>query len=89
MNKNLELGSTVKVYCKAQGSTPPIIKWIKEGKAGQHMFQFPEHVQDVNGTLHFNKVEINDKGRYMCIATNSEGLINATINIDVVGTLAL
>lgn len=49
------------------------------------MFEFPEHIQDLNGTLHFNGVKSEDRGRYMCIATNSQGVINTTIDIDVVG----
>lgn len=49
------------------------------------MFEFPDHIQDINGTLHFNKVQEDDKGRYTCVATNSQGLINATIEVDVVG----
>lgn len=27
----------------------------------------------------------DDAGRYTCIATNSQGIINTTINVDVVG----
>lgn len=46
---------------------------------------FPEHIQDINGTLHFNQVQMQDKGKYTCVATNSQGLINITIDIDVVG----
>ncbi|XP_015603298.1 inactive tyrosine-protein kinase 7 [Cephus cinctus] len=80
VNKKLELGSTVRVSCKAQGSTHPMVKWIKEGSGEE----FPKHVQDINGTLHFNGVLEEDKGRYTCIASNSQGTINHTISIDVV-----
>ncbi|XP_043676096.1 tyrosine-protein kinase-like otk [Vespula pensylvanica] len=80
VNKRLELGSTAKVSCKAQGATNPMVKWIKEGDGED----FPKHVQDINGTLHFNGVLEEDKGRYTCIASNMQGSINHTINIDVV-----
>ncbi|XP_017889172.1 tyrosine-protein kinase-like otk [Ceratina calcarata] len=80
VDKRLELGSTAKVPCKSQGATNPTVKWIKEG-AGE---EFPKHVQDINGTLHFNGVLEEDKGRYTCIASNAQGSINHTINIDVV-----
>ncbi|XP_075214156.1 inactive tyrosine-protein kinase 7-like [Lycorma delicatula] len=83
VDKKLELGSVKKVYCKAQGSTPPVIKWIKEG---EKLYEFPEHIQDINGTLLFNGVKSEDSGLYMCIATNSQGVINTTIDIDVVVT---
>jgi hypothetical protein len=29
VNKKLELGSSARVYCKAQGALPPVIKWFK------------------------------------------------------------
>ncbi|XP_076657921.1 tyrosine-protein kinase-like otk [Halictus rubicundus] len=80
VDKRLELGTTAKVPCKSQGATNPTVKWIKEG-AGE---EFPKHVQDINGTLHFNGVLGEDKGRYTCIATNAQGSINHTISIDVV-----
>ncbi|XP_066594792.1 tyrosine-protein kinase-like otk isoform X2 [Prorops nasuta] len=82
IDKKLELNSTARVSCKAQGSTIPSVKWIKEGKVDDE--GFPKHVNDINGTLHFNGVLEDDKGRYTCIATNTQGSINHTINIDVV-----
>lgn len=83
VNKKLELGSAAKLHCKAQGTPPPIVHWQKEGMDSE---SFPEHITDMNGTLHFNGVQIEDKGKYICTASNSQGIINITINIDVVGT---
>lgn len=80
VNKKLELNSTVKVSCKAQGATPPLVRWYKEDGTTN----FPKHIQDLNGTLHFNSVTEKDKGKYTCIASNSQGSINHTISIDVV-----
>lgn len=80
VNKRLELGSTVKVSCKAQGATNPTVKWVNEDEDDE----FPKHVQDINGTLQFNGVLMEDKGRYTCIASNAQGIINHTITIDVV-----
>lgn len=82
VNKRLELGSTAKVSCKAQGTPNPMVKWVKEGEG--ESTEFPKHVQDINGTLHFNGVLEEDKGRYTCIANNAQGSINHTIAIDVV-----
>uniref|UniRef100_A0A146LW09 Tyrosine-protein kinase-like otk n=3 Tax=Lygus hesperus TaxID=30085 RepID=A0A146LW09_LYGHE len=81
INTNLELDTVRKVHCRAQGAAPPVIKWIKDDVEGEG---FPEHVSDINGTLHFNKVQSSDKGTYTCIASNYQGIINATIEIDVV-----
>lgn len=80
VDKKLELNSTTKVYCKAQGATNPTVRWIKEHEGEK----FPDHVQDINGTLHFNGVLETDRGRYICIASNAQGSINHTIQIEVV-----
>ncbi|RZF35776.1 hypothetical protein LSTR_LSTR012074 [Laodelphax striatellus] len=85
VDKKLERGSVKKVYCKAQGSSQPLVKWLKIGD-GDNTFDLPVHVQDINGTLHFNGVKWEDKGRYMCVASNPQGVINVTIEIDVVET---
>jgi hypothetical protein len=58
----------------------------QEGQQGEKKFEIPDNVKDINGTLHFSNVTAEDKGRYMCVATNSQGIINATIDIDVIGT---
>lgn len=82
MNKNLELGSVGKVHCKAQGTPPPLVHWERIPNPVEG---FASHITDLNGTLHFNGVISQDKGRYICYASNSQGIINTTINIDVVG----
>ncbi|XP_067142021.1 inactive tyrosine-protein kinase 7-like isoform X1 [Centruroides vittatus] len=81
VSKNLELGSNAKIYCKARGATVPTVKWIREGR---QMFDWPKHIQDENGTLHFNGVKTEDAAKYTCIATNSQGVINTTITVDVI-----
>lgn len=57
----------------------------QEGQQGEQKYEIPDHVKDINGTLYFSNVTAEDKGRYMCIATNSQGIINATIDVDVIG----
>ncbi|ODN06678.1 Tyrosine-protein kinase-like otk [Orchesella cincta] len=80
VDRKLELGSTSKIHCKAHGASPLKIRWVKEG---QSLFEWPAHIKEVNGTLHFHTVMDSDKGRYTCVATNAEGLINTTIYVDV------
>jgi hypothetical protein len=58
---------------------------LQEGQQGEQKFEIPDNVKDINGTLHFSNITAEDKGRYMCVATNSQGIINATIDIDVIG----
>ena len=86
VSKKVELGSTSKVHCRAQGSPSPVVRWVKEGR---QYFSWPPHIEDVNGTLHIHGVKAQDRGNYTCIATNMQGIINATIFVDVMGTLRL
>lgn len=84
VSKKLELGSETKLHCKAQGTPHPIVRWEKEGV---EVDNWPEHITDMNGTLHFKGVRMEDKGKYVCTASNSQGVINITVTIDVVGKL--
>lgn len=84
VNKKMELGSISKVNCKAQGSEPPTIHWLKEDET---LRELPSHITVSNGTLIFNGVKSSDKGQYTCLAKNAQGSINATISIEVHGEL--
>lgn len=56
VNRVLELGSIAKIYCKVKTlNSPVIIKWTKQSLP---RFVLPEHVLDLNGTLHFDKVQM-------------------------------
>lgn len=79
ISKKLELGTNSKIPCKAQGTPTPVVRWLKDG-----MMEFPPHIHDVNGTLHFDNVSMSDKGRYVCVATSTQGIINATVDVDVI-----
>lgn len=82
VNKKLELNSVAKVHCKAQGTPTPLVHWEKSDLGAD---DFPSHISDMNGTLHFNGVLMEDKGNYVCTASSSQGNITASIYIDVVG----
>lgn len=77
--KTLELNSTGKVHCKAQGTPTPLIRWVFNEDSN-----LPSHATSENGTLVFEKVRFEDKGNYTCIAANEEqGEIRATVQISV------
>ena len=82
VNRKLELSSVTRIHCKAEGQSEPAVRWLKDGKS-----ELPAHVEDVKGVLVFNKVERSDAGRYTCVASNSQGTINKTIAVEVVGEL--
>lgn len=43
----------------------------------------PENVDDINGTLTFRNVSAEHRGNYTCLASNSQGQINATVSVNV------
>ncbi|KAM7346076.1 protein tyrosine kinase 7 [Cochliomyia hominivorax] len=77
-SKNLELGSVGKVHCKAQGTPAPQVKWLKDFNE-----ELPDTLEDINGTLTFKNVSAEHRGNYTCVASNSQGQINATVSINV------
>jgi len=80
-NATLHLGSSESIVCRADGKTRPRVRWYRDGQSAM-----PEHVsQTRDGSLYFNVVESGDAGVYVCVATNDEGSINATVRVDVVG----
>lgn len=45
--------------------------------------KLPNNVQDINGTLHFNSVQFEDRGTYTCYARNDRDSINASIEVRI------
>ena len=81
VNTKLELGSESRIHCKAEGDTPPAVKWLVKGRV-----TFPDHIRDINGVLIFDGVLHSDVGPYTCVAgSTTQGYINVTIQVDVVG----
>ena len=85
VSKKLELGSSSKVHCRAQGSPTPSLRWSREDVATGGSWPPPDRIQDMNGTLYFHRVQQNDSGYYTCTAANQQGVINATVFLDVIG----
>ncbi|XP_006817060.1 PTK7-like protein isoform X1 [Saccoglossus kowalevskii] len=79
--KPLKLGEIDTLVCKARGKTVPIVWWQKQGSpAGV----WPDHINETDGTLTFSRVQKTDAGKYTCYAQNTQGLINETVDIQVV-----
>lgn len=68
-----------KIHCKAEGEMTPTVRWTKVNG------EMPPHIQDVAGVLIFDGVKRADSGDFTCVATSRQGIINATIHVDVVG----
>lgn len=80
-NATLQLGSSERLMCRADGKSRPTVRWYRDGGS-----VLPEHVsQTTDGSLYFNVVESGDAGLYMCVASNEQGTVNASVRVDVVG----
>lgn len=76
MSKNVDLGLSSKVHCKAAGSTK--VSWTRDPDE-----PLPDDVEDNNGTLIFNNVRLEHKGNYTCTASNDADTIRFTIEIKI------
>ena len=60
------VGGTLKLNCSATGDPQPVISWKKQGG------QLPVgRSQQINGSLVIRDISRNDRGNYICIATNA------------------
>lgn len=74
--KNVDLGFSSKIHCKAAGSTR--VYWVRAPEDS-----LPEDVEDLNGTLVFNNVRLQHKGNYTCIAANDEESIKTSVEVQI------
>ena len=80
VDAKLELGEEARIHCNAEGQDAPVTRWQRRGET-----TLGAGVRDVSGVLVFEKVARDQAGLYMCTASNSQGSINKTIHVDVVG----
>ncbi|KAM9332626.1 vascular endothelial growth factor receptor 1 [Pholidichthys leucotaenia] len=75
--------SSVTLSCLSQGVPPPIITWYKDQHAivqGSGIVISAEE-----GTLHIDRITVEDQGRYTCQATNERGCAESSAFIWVNG----
>lgn len=69
--------------CLADGTPTPSMSWIKDGQVLN--FEFNETLENQGMTLHFAKAEVDDTGKYTCIASNEAGEANKHFTLKVLG----
>lgn len=76
-------GHLALLLCIADGTPTPTISWIKDGVAlaADHHIS----VLNMNTTLQFSSAQINDTGRYTCMADNDAGRASRHFNLKVLG----
>ncbi|XP_041824241.1 vascular endothelial growth factor receptor 1 isoform X2 [Melanotaenia boesemani] len=79
----VNVSSSVTLSCPSQGIPPPIITWYKDEHAllqGSGIIISPE-----DGSLHIDRITVEDQGLYTCQATNERGSAESSAYIWVNG----
>ncbi|XP_049913306.1 vascular endothelial growth factor receptor 1 isoform X1 [Epinephelus moara] len=79
----VNVSSSVILSCPSQGVPPPTITWYKDERAlsqGSGIVISPE-----DGTLHIDRITVEDQGLYTCQATNERGSAESSAYIWVNG----
>ncbi|KAL7408369.1 hypothetical protein ABVT39_022343 [Epinephelus coioides] len=85
---NLELGMSVSLDCRAMAEPEPEIYWVTPlgTKITTDTVSERYHLNN-EGTLRLSHVQVEDSGRYTCVAQNTEGADTRVATIRVNGTL--
>lgn len=85
---NLELGVSVSLDCRAIAEPEPDIYWVTPlgNKITTDTMSERYHLSS-EGTLRLSHVQVEDSGRYTCVAQNAEGADTWVTSIRVNGTL--
>ncbi|XP_041838887.1 protein sidekick-1-like isoform X2 [Melanotaenia boesemani] len=77
-------GDTALFTCQNSGAPKPAITWKKGSQVvASGSFQVPRFTLMQSGGLQIQPVSFQDSGEFTCIASNSEGTINATATLTV------
>ncbi|KAG5276279.1 hypothetical protein AALO_G00130100 [Alosa alosa] len=77
------LNDSVQLVCRALGTPPPIVQWLKEGKALTREDLKNIRMSPDNSTLTVTRAQPSDGGKYTCVATNKAGEENRIFNLNV------
>ncbi|KAL0978300.1 hypothetical protein UPYG_G00168600 [Umbra pygmaea] len=85
---SLELGTSVSLDCRAMAEPEPEIYWVSPtgSKITTDTVSERYHLSS-EGTLRLSHVQVEDSGRYTCVAQNTEGADTRVTTIRVNGTL--
>uniref|UniRef100_A0A4W5R2N9 Leucine rich repeat neuronal 1 n=1 Tax=Hucho hucho TaxID=62062 RepID=A0A4W5R2N9_9TELE len=85
---SLELGMSVSLDCRAMAEPVPEIYWVSPmgSKITVDTVSERYHLSS-EGTLRMSHVQVEDSGRYTCVAQNTEGADTRVTTIRVNGTL--
>ena len=86
-NRQVTIGSTVELECKAKGPPNLVISWQLNGVSNFPAIQEKRwHVEPAAHSVTFiSDVQKVDEGIYSCIATNKDGSVTSSATVTVLG----
>lgn len=85
---NLDIGMTLDLDCRAMSQPEPEIYWVTPMGNKVMMDTLSDRYSLSNeGTLRISHIQVEDSGRYTCVAQNSEGADTRVTALRVNGTL--
>lgn len=82
-NKQVVVGSSLILECKAAGNPPPLLTWLKDGvpvTASDNL-----HVVSGGKKLEILNAAVTDHGQYVCVATSIAGEQEIKYNVEILG----
>ncbi|KAF5283747.1 hypothetical protein FQR65_LT02641 [Abscondita terminalis] len=73
----VDQGSTIEIRCIATGSPAPTIKWTRVNDP------LSTNAQQIGPVLKIQNVQIRDRGVYVCVASNNNGIAQGSSIIEV------
>ncbi|KAI1725498.1 immunoglobulin i-set domain-containing protein [Ditylenchus destructor] len=79
------LGDNVKLQCKAIGRPQPKVHWYREGAYLNYSFmQAHPRFREKSMSLEIRRIEVGDKGNWMCRVWNNEGSTTRNFTLHIV-----
>ncbi|KAL2089466.1 hypothetical protein ACEWY4_014154 [Coilia grayii] len=77
------LNDSVQLVCRALGTPPPLVQWLKEGKPLTREDLRNIRMSPDNSTLTVSRAQPSDGGKYSCVASNKAGEEDRIFNLNV------
>ncbi|XP_072545272.1 vascular endothelial growth factor receptor 1 isoform X2 [Salminus brasiliensis] len=78
---SVNVSSSVTLHCPAHGVPQPLVTWYKNQRRLQQMSGIMLAPEE--GTLHIDRITVEDQGLYTCEATNEKGSVESSAYVSV------
>ena len=85
-NTDAVVNETVELQCQGRGDPTPTIRWQKNGQ-DINFANNPRYFQKDTGSLQISTSQKSDSGKYVCVATNTQGSVRANATLRVLSKL--